>query len=165
MNIDGLVAQREAAYRGEGAWRQPAVYNGVDELLALREAGYLIGPDARTVMEQRFSAHRDDPQYSEAKPGEAPARHWTSDEMASVRRAFSQGEHVARIRQAFPVETHAIDARNHFYESAFSDPDLFGAWNHPAGEDGLESLDPSVVEKLDAMLRRKLIQEQQPRNS
>lgn len=154
MNVEALIADREASYRGEGTYRQPAVYNSVEELLVLREAGYLIGPDSRTVVEQKFAAHKDDPRYSESRPGEATARHWTSDEMGNLRRTYSQGEYVARIHQAFPVETDAIEFRRQNLELALSDPDMFGAWNEPmpAQEPDISG---DVVAKLDDILRRR----------
>lgn len=131
MDVDALFCAREAAYRGEGSSRAPAVYNSVEELLDLREAGYLIGPDARTVAEQKFTASGDDPSYRTAQPGHATARHWTFDEIASVTACYRQRVFVDRIRSAFPVECSAVERRESF-SGAVSDPDVFDAWNEPS---------------------------------
>ncbi|UHJ58768.1 hypothetical protein LT337_32205 (plasmid) [Mycolicibacterium fortuitum] len=130
MSIDALITAREASYRGEGDWRTPAIYNTVDELLFLRESRYLIGPDARTVAAQKFTAHKDNPHYSHAPPGQGTARHWTAEEIESIRRCYWREEHVARIRQAFPVETAAFD-REKWNLQVFNDPELCDIWDEP----------------------------------
>lgn len=130
MSIDALVTAREASYRGEGDWRTPAVYNTADQLLQLREAGYLLGPDARTVAAQKFTAHPSNTLYSPAVSGQATARHWTAEEIESIRGCYRRGQDVTRIRQAFPVETAALD-REEWDRLSLTDPDRFGTWNGP----------------------------------
>lgn len=130
MGIDAVIAAREASYQGESDRRAPAVHSTVEDLLLLREAGYLVGPDARAVASQKFAAHRDNPLYSHAAEGHATARHWTAAEIENIRHCYRRGEHVGRIRQAFPVESAVLD-RDEEKLQVFSDPDTFGAWNEP----------------------------------
>lgn len=153
VNINVLVTAREARYRGEGNSIAPAMYNTVEELFQLREAGYLIGPDARTIAVQKFSAHKDDPHYTEAAPGQATARHWTADEIDSVRACYWRGEHLDRIRSAFPAETVMLD-RTKWFQQSLTDPDLFGTFNDPPPD--VSSLDPDVRRSLSENMQRRL---------
>ncbi|MUL61184.1 hypothetical protein B5P44_01115 [Mycobacterium sp. CBMA 213] len=132
MRVDALFAARESSYRGEGTLSHTAIYNSVEELLELREAGYLVGPGDRTIRMQKFRPHPSEPGYRVAAPGEATAHHWTPDEIDGVMLAYRQGEQVDRIRRAFPVEAANEDneaSRVRNLTQQFSDPDLFGAWN------------------------------------
>lgn len=121
MDAEALILAREASYRGDGTSRRPAVYNTAEELLALREAGYLIGPDTTTLASRKIGIREPTPDYAAPQPGEeATPRHWTAGEHAHLARAYSQGQHATRIQQAFPVEAAEIER----IRWLFSDPDL-----------------------------------------
>lgn len=83
MSIDALIAARESSYCGVGSWRTPAIYNTVEELLDLSEAGYLIGPDDRTIAVQNSVLTQTTPTTAQLDPGKrlpatGPPTKWTA---------------------------------------------------------------------------------------
>jgi hypothetical protein len=81
MNSDALATARTNAYNGD-----TGVYNTVDELIVLRESGFLLGGEA-----------------------EETPRDWTADESAEIKGAYRAGEHRERLAVLFHAECAEVD--------------------------------------------------------
>ncbi|BBY54117.1 hypothetical protein H7J07_05770 [Mycobacterium koreense] len=81
-NNDGLAGRRIADYRDD-----VHQCNTVEELIRLRESGFLVGGSA-----------------------EHTPRDWTGEESAAIKRAYASGECVEAIRRWFPAEADEADA-------------------------------------------------------
>lgn len=84
MNSDSVAAARASAYTGD-----VGVYNTVDELIALRESGFLVGGSA-----------------------EGTPRDWTADESACIKGAYRDGHRSGRLRELFSRECDEVDAEH-----------------------------------------------------